>query len=167
MSIVLSPVGPLHLILPPNTVLVREGLPEGRGNKRGSSADHSYCSHSLCPFSPRSEPSSHVHSIIYNPLTSQILLVVDDDGNVGNRASAVIDTAVDTDAASDADPDIHMDIETYPQIQKPGGEVARPGRGGYNLEEALCWPPDVFLDFKVYCLQPSAYTSCSSCVAVP
>ena len=35
------------------------------------------------------------------------------------------------------------------QIPKPCGEVGRPGRGGYNLEETLAWSPDVYEQFKV------------------
>lgn len=35
------------------------------------------------------------------------------------------------------------------KIRKPAGEVGRPGRGGYNLENALSWPHDDFEKIKV------------------
>jgi hypothetical protein len=35
------------------------------------------------------------------------------------------------------------------QIPRPTGEVGRPGRGGYNLEEKLAWAPDEYEKLKV------------------
>lgn len=36
------------------------------------------------------------------------------------------------------------------QIPKPSGEAGRPGRGGYNLEDALDWDPKDFAKLKVF-----------------
>ena len=36
------------------------------------------------------------------------------------------------------------------KIAKPPGEVGRPGRGGYSLEQVLDWPPKCMKAFKVY-----------------
>ena len=35
-------------------------------------------------------------------------------------------------------------------IPKPPGEVGRPGRGGYNLKQALAWPDKEFKRFRVH-----------------
>lgn len=37
-------------------------------------------------------------------------------------------------------------------IKKPTGEVARKGRNGYNLEEALDWDSNTFKDLRVRCI---------------
>jgi hypothetical protein len=36
------------------------------------------------------------------------------------------------------------------QIPKPSGKAGRPGRGGYNLEDALDWDPKDFAKLKVF-----------------
>jgi hypothetical protein len=42
------------------------------------------------------------------------------------------------------------DLEKEGKIPKPFGEVGRPGRGGYNLEEILRWKPKNFEKLKVH-----------------
>ncbi|KAJ3873305.1 hypothetical protein F5051DRAFT_444375 [Lentinula edodes] len=37
-----------------------------------------------------------------------------------------------------------------PRIPKPAGEVSRPGRGGYNLQNALNWPGNRFINIKKF-----------------
>ena len=41
------------------------------------------------------------------------------------------------------------DEESSNKIPKPAGEVGRPGRGGYNLEEKMGWGEDSFKKLKV------------------
>ena len=49
-----------------------------------------------------------------------------------------------TDSDSEDDDDDDDDL-----IPKPEGEAGRPGRGGYNLEEALGWPSKEYRQLKV------------------
>jgi hypothetical protein len=47
---------------------------------------------------------------------------------------------IDTDSADESDGE---------KIPKPSGEPGRPGRGGYNLGEAINWDPATFRKLKV------------------
>jgi hypothetical protein len=47
---------------------------------------------------------------------------------------------IDTDSADESDGE---------KIPKPSGEPGRPGRGGYNLDEAINWDPATFRKLKV------------------
>lgn len=42
-----------------------------------------------------------------------------------------------------------LESDDSPLIPKPEGEAGRPGRGGYNLEEALKWDHKKYLKVKV------------------
>jgi len=49
---------------------------------------------------------------------------------------------------SDSECDIESEIGAS-MIPKPQGEVGRPGRGGYNLQDALEWDKDLFYRVRV------------------
>ena len=55
----------------------------------------------------------------------------------------------DSDLSSLTDSDSEDDDDDDDLIAKPEGEVGRPGRGGYNLEEALRWPGKEYRQLKV------------------
>ena len=62
-----------------------------------------------------------------------------DEGLDGDTSDSKLTSINDTDSESD---DSHL-------ISKPDGEAGRPGRGGYNLEEALKWEHKKYLKVKV------------------
>jgi hypothetical protein len=62
-----------------------------------------------------------------------------DEGSDGDTSDSGLTSINDTDSESD---DSHL-------IAKPDGEAGRPGRGGYNLEEALKWEHKKYLKVKV------------------
>jgi hypothetical protein len=57
----------------------------------------------------------------------------------GDTSDSEVTSINDTDSESD---DSHL-------IAKPDGEAGRPGRGGYNLEEALKWEHKKYLKVRV------------------
>jgi len=59
-----------------------------------------------------------------------------DEGSDGDTSDSGLTSINDTDSESDL-------------IAKPDGEAGRPGRGGYNLEEALKWEHKKYLKVKV------------------
>jgi hypothetical protein len=63
------------------------------------------------------------------------------------------DGAPDEDSSMDSETDCIMGSEVENDednlIAKPPGEAGRPGRGGYNLQEALNWTPASYKTLKV------------------
>jgi len=55
----------------------------------------------------------------------------------------------DSESPSDSSSDSDGDIDGVQLIPKPTGEAGRPGRGGYNVEESLGWPPKEYRQLKV------------------
>ena len=82
---------------------------------------------------PRSVPKQHSYK-------HQPKLTSDDPASSENNAT-------DSELMSDTDSD--TDSDTSQLIPKPDGEAGRPGRGGYNLEEALKWEHKKYLRVKV------------------
>ena len=62
----------------------------------------------------------------------------------------------DSTTSSDSEPESQNDADM--KIAKPAGEVGRPGRGGYSLEQVLDWTPRRMSEFKVRGLQSARYT---------
>jgi hypothetical protein len=62
-----------------------------------------------------------------------------DEGSDRDTSDSELTSINDTDSESD---DSHL-------IAKPDREAGRPGRGGYNLEEALKWEHKKYLKIKV------------------
>jgi hypothetical protein len=73
-----------------------------------------------------------------HPLPSKSHNEVHDEGSDGDTSDLELTSIND----ADSDDDSHL-------IAKPDGEAGRPGRGGYNLEEALKWEHKKYLKVKV------------------
>ncbi len=69
-----------------------------------------------------------------------------DEGSDGDTSNSELTSINDTDSESD---DSHL-------IAKPDGEAGRPGRGGYNLEDALKWEHKKYLKVKVILYESNA-----------
>ena len=75
------------------------------------------------------------------------------------KTNAVDSTSSLSDLSSLSDSDSDDDD----LISKPKGEAGRPGRGGYNLEEALDWPGNEYRRLKVgLCLECLPCLTCSN-----
>ena len=59
-----------------------------------------------------------------------------------------------TDSSTESESESQDDAEM--KIAKPSGEVGRPGRGGYSLDQVLNWNPRRMSEFKVRTLVDSA-----------
>jgi hypothetical protein len=70
-------------------------------------------------------------------------------------AEAVSDSSSDLSSLTDSDSE---DEEDEALIPKPEGEAGRPGRGGYNVENALGWPGNEYRRLKVRLLHDDSST---------
>lgn len=66
-------------------------------------------------------------------------VVIESPGSDSGSDSSLSELESDSDSDSDSDN----------LIPKPDGEAGRPGRGGYNLEEALAWDKREYRRLKV------------------
>ena len=82
---------------------------------------------------------SNAHHTPYPKSASKPSKTHQQEGSDRDTSHSELTSINDTDSESD---DSHL-------ISKPEGEAGRPGRGGYNLEEALKWEHKKYLKVKV------------------
>ena len=114
----------------PDKLLAQEDLGTGPARK------HTKTSHRFAPYpnaASRCQPSKHSRS--------------------STQKHRDVTPATESDGDSDSDSGSATSEE--PLIPKPDGEAGRPGRGGYNLEEALGWEHKKYRRIKVRFIEAS------------
>jgi len=69
--------------------------------------------------------------------------------NKQNKKHLSAESDSELSSLTDSDSEYEEDEEEEDLISKPEGEAGRPGRGGYNVEDALGWPGKEYRQLKV------------------